>query len=152
MNNEGLQARRAFKVQMLSLGGIKAITYAANHPEIFERDQEAYSDVMDIFQDHIPYQLIDCNQWWFGHYWSSGRTCSKCREIAQMFPCNEPVSDQHFEAMTQRMTAGHDPSCSAHNVHSFFGLKVCVTRMNPHNKTTHPITHSPINKQTGEQP
>lgn len=131
MTNETRKPRREFKNAVLSTGGIKAITYAANHPEIFDGDWDSYHEVMDIFQDHIPHNLIDCNQWWFGHYWSSGRKCNKCLEVSRLFPCDEPVSDQRFEAITQNMISGHDQDCSARNVHSFYGLKVCVTRMNP---------------------
>lgn len=114
------------RLSLLKPGVVKAITFAANNCEAVQLTESEYCDVMDVFQDFIPERLIDPNQWWFGHYWSSGHTCSKCREISQRFPCDAPMTDQQFEASAQHMTQGHDPSCSAHNVHSFSGLKVCM--------------------------
>lgn len=137
---QAIKPRKEFKAAMLSEGVVKSITYAANNPHIFDGDMDSYHDVMDVFQDHIPYELIDCNQWWFSHYLSSGRKCNKCLEIAHLFPCDEQVSDRHFESMTQNMILGHDPSCSAHNVHSFVGLKVCMARFSL--MTKKPIQHT----------
>ena len=114
------------RLSLLKPGIVKAITFAANNRDAAQLTDEEYSDVMDVFQDFIPEHLIDPNQWWFGHYWSSGHTCSKCREISQAFPCDAPVTDQQLEAIAQHMTQGHAPDCSARTAYAFSGLKVCI--------------------------
>lgn len=111
---------------LLKPGIVKAITFAANNSTAVQLTDDEYADVMDVFQDLIPERLIDPNQWWFGHYWSSGHTCSKCREISHLFPCDEPVSDQSFDSTVESMKQGHEPDCNARTAHEFSGLKVCI--------------------------
>lgn len=113
---------------VLTPGVIAAIAYAVNHPGVVvERDSAEYSDLMDMFQDWIPFELIDCNQWWFGHYWSSGHSCKKCQEIVHLFRYGVPGQDQRLEAIYQSMTSDHAPDCNARNVSTFDGLRVCLS-------------------------
>lgn len=109
-------------------GVIDAIAYAVNHPGVVaDTGTDEYSDLMNLFQDWIPHQLIDCNQWWIGHYWSSGHTCSKCRELVQLFRCDERELDQRLEVAIQSMTSGHAPYCNVRSTCSFEGVKICLT-------------------------
>ena len=109
-------------------GVIDAIAYAVNHPGVVAGiGTDEYNDLMNLFQDWIPHELIDCNQWWICHYWSSGHTCSKCRELVQLFQCDEQEWDQRLKVAIQSMTSGHAPFCSVRSTCSFEGLKVSLT-------------------------
>ncbi len=107
----------------LTPGVSAALAFAANNPGVVAAPgTDAYSDIMDAFQD-VPHELVNCNQWWLSHYSSSARTCSKCREVLEAFPCGEPISDQQLEAIALHISEGHEPGCSAHNASSLSGLE-----------------------------
>lgn len=113
---------------VLTRGVVDAITYAINHRGVVaEVGSDEYAQLMDFYQDWIPRELIDCNQWWLGHYWSSGHTCSKCHEVVNWFRCGVQDLDQRLLEAAQSMTSGHAPDCSARNVTSFDGVKVCLS-------------------------
>lgn len=108
-------------------GVIDAIAYAINHPGVVaDVGTDEYNDLLNLFQDWIPFELIDCNQWWLGHYWSSGHTCSKCRELVHWFRCDEQGLDQRLEEAIRNMTSGHAPGCNVRNTCTFDGVKICL--------------------------
>jgi hypothetical protein len=113
---------------LLTPGGIAAIAYAINHPGIVGvPGTDEYNNLMDLFQDWIPYELIDCSQWWIGHYWSSGHRCNECRQLVELFRCDELTPDQRLQAASLRSVSDHAPDCSARKISSFEGVRVCLS-------------------------
>ncbi|HSX49916.1 MAG TPA: hypothetical protein VLF09_03100 [Cellvibrio sp.] len=110
------------------MGGLVAsLAYAANNPgAVAELGTPLYASIMDTFQA-LDHSIVPCSQWWISHYWSSGHKCSKCREVADLFPRGEPMTAQRFEAITQNIATHHDPSCSFHSECTYQGLRVCLT-------------------------
>ena len=117
---------------VLTKGVIDAIAYAINHPGVVaDIGCDEYSHLMDAFQDWIPRALIDHNQWWIGHYWSSARTCSECRELVHLFRDDALTPDQRLMAAGQRNFLDHGADCSARKASSFSGVRVCLSLNSP---------------------
>jgi len=113
---------------VLTKGVIGAIAYAVNHPgTVADLGSDEYHQLMDMFQDWVPFKLIDHNQWWSCHYLSSGRRCSKCFEIARLSPCDGQDEVRHLQARVRNMILGHADDCSVRNGCTFEGLMVCLT-------------------------
>lgn len=107
--------------------GIAAsLAFAVNNPGVIaQKGTPLYTSIMDAFQD-MDHSVLHCNHWWISHYWSSGRTCSKCLEVALAFHSDEPMTDQSREAIFQNISVGHAPACSFDSECTFDGLKVCL--------------------------
>ncbi len=109
-------------------GVAQAIAYALNHPGVVASlGSDEYCDLMTLFQDYIPQHLIDPTQWWSCHYLYSGRTCSKCLEIAHLSPCDEPAQAHHLLTIVQNMSSGHAADCSVRSGLFLRGLYVSET-------------------------
>ena len=110
------------------LGGVVAsLAYAANNPGVVaELGTPLYASIMDTFQA-LDHSIVPCSQWWISHYWSSGRTCNRCREVVDLFPRDVPMTVRHFEAITRNISIHHDPACSFHSECTYQGLRVCLT-------------------------
>lgn len=108
-----------------------ALAYAANNPGVIaDKGTPLYASVMDAFQD-IDHSVLHCSQWWICHYWTSGRTCSKCLEVVLQFHSDEPIPDQSREAIFQSISTGHDPACSFDSECTYDGLRVCLALNDP---------------------
>ena len=130
MDVSGLENKhhRTLSEAVLTRGVVDAITYAVNHPGVvYEFGSDEYSHLMDMFQDWIPHELINHNQWWIGHYWSSGHKCNECQQLVSLFRCDELTVDQRLEAASQRNFLDHAPCCSARKISSFDGVRVCLS-------------------------
>lgn len=102
----------------------KAVAIIVNKPgTIFDIGTEEYGRLTEVFQDAIPHTAINCNQWWFCHWMSSARTCSKCLEVVELFQCGEQTLDQRLQEAILNMRQHHAPCCSVHNKCTFEGLK-----------------------------
>jgi hypothetical protein len=132
--NDGSQNKhpRTLEEATLTKGVVDAIAYAINHPGVVaDLGSEEYNHLMDMFQDFIPQELIDHNQWWSCHYLSNGHKCSKCHEIAQVSPSDEPDAAANLYATLRNLISGHADACSLHNGCTFEGLIVCLTLNSP---------------------
>ncbi len=77
--DELMKHPRTLEEAMLTRGVALALAYAAWHPEIVGgAGSGEYLEIMDAFQDWMPFTLIPENLWWPGHSWSSGRKCNVC--------------------------------------------------------------------------
>lgn len=108
-------------------GVVASLAHAANNPGVVaELGTPLYGCIMDTFQA-LDHSIVPCSQWWISHYWSSGRTCNRCREVVDLFPHGAPMTAQRFEAITRNIATHHDPSCSFHSECTYQGLRVCLT-------------------------
>jgi hypothetical protein len=117
---------RTLAEAVFTKGVVDAIAYAINHPGVVaDLGSDEYNHLMDVFQDFIPQELIDHNQWWSCHYLSNGRKCNGCLEIAKTPPCDEPEEVAHLLTNAQCMISHHAADCSVRNGSTFEGLMVC---------------------------